>query len=91
MNALFWGLTLSVIGKVLLVIGVLLAHNQLAHEHKIDAKVIKTFKTERWITILGLLMIVIGYVLEIYFYGFTSMLTCDGEECGAALGALLSQ
>jgi uncharacterized membrane protein len=86
MNALFWGLTLSVIGKVLLVIGVL-----MAHEHRIDAKVIKTFKTERWVTILGLLMIVVGYVLEVYFYGFTSMLTCDAEQCGAALGALLSQ
>lgn len=91
MNLLFWALTLSVIGKVLLVIGVLLAHNELAHEHKIDAKVIRTFKIERWITILGLLLIVIGYVMEIYFYGFTSLLTCEGESCAAALGSAFSQ
>lgn len=91
MNLLFWALTLSVVGKVLLVIGVLLAHNELAHEHKIDAKVIRTFKIERWITILGLLLIVIGYVMEIYFYGFTSLLTCEGDACSAAIFNAFSQ
>ena len=91
MNILFWGLTISVLGKVLLVIGILKAHGEITHEHRIDAKVLKTFETERLLTILGLLLIVIGYGLEIYFYGFTPLLTCEGAECASAVGALLTQ
>ncbi|REK52768.1 MAG: hypothetical protein DWQ49_12685 [Bacteroidetes bacterium] len=90
MNVLFWGLTVSVAGKVFLAVGVLWAHRELAHEHKIDARVIRSFRLERWLTITGLALIVIGYAMEIYFYGFTTMLTCDGDECAAALGALMN-
>lgn len=90
MNFLFWGLTISVIGKVFLAVGVLRAHSEIVHEHKIDAKVIRTFQTERWLTIVGLALIVAGYAMEIYFYGFTSMLTCDGDDCAAALGSILA-
>jgi len=89
MNLLFWGLTTGVIGKVLLVVGILKAHGQIAHEHRIDAKVLQTFHTEKILTLLGLFLIVIGYAMEIYFYGFTPMLTCVGSECAAA--AILSQ
>ena len=60
MNLLFWGLTISVIGKVLLVIGLLMAHSEISHEHKIDKKVLKTFKTERVLTLLGIFLIVLG-------------------------------
>lgn len=91
MNLLFWGLTTGIIGKVLLVVGVLKAHGEIAHEHRIDAKVLKTFKTERWLTILGLFLMVIGYGMEIYFYGFTPLLTCEGTQCGAAIGSLFTQ
>ena len=91
MNLLFWGLTVGLLGKILLVVGVLLAHNQIAHEHRIDNKVIRTLHTEKIITIIGLGLLVIGYCLEIYFYGLTDMLTCSAFECAANLGVLLSQ
>lgn len=90
MNLLFWGLTISVIGKVLLAVGVLLAHSEIAHEHRIDKKVLKSFVLERWLTIFGLALIVFGYALEIYFYGLTSFLTCEGFECSAAVSAAFS-
>jgi hypothetical protein len=85
MNLLFWGLTVSLIGKVLLAAGVLMAHSKIAHEMKIDQAVIHSFKVEQMITVLGLLLILFGYFLEIYFYGFTPLLTCSGAECAAAL------
>ena len=85
MNLLFWGLTISVVGKVFLAIGVLRFHSEIVHEHRIDAKVIRTFHTERWLTILGVMLIVVGYAMEIYFYGLTPMLTCIGDECAAAM------
>ena len=90
MNFLFWGLTVSVIGKVFLVVGVLRAHSEIVHEHRIDAKVLRTFRTERWLTITGLALIVIGYAMEIYFYGFTTLLYCDGPDCAAALGSIIN-
>ncbi len=90
MNLLFWGLTISVVGKVMLAMGVLMAHTEIAHEHKIDAKVLQSFRTERWLTIIGILLIVIGYAMEIYFYDFfTPFLTCDGADCMAAASAAL--
>ena len=90
MNLLFWGLTVSLIGKVLLAAGVLLAHFEIEHERRIDQLVLKTFRIERVLTIAGILLIVGGYFMEIYFYGFTtSLLTCSGPECVASVGAVL--
>lgn len=87
MNLLFWGLTISTIGKVMLASGVLIAHSELAHERRVDQLVLKSFRIERILTLAGLILIVAGYAMEIYFYGFTSLLTCTGPECVAALGA----
>jgi len=92
MNLLFWGLTVSMVGKVLLVVGVLKAHGQIAHEHRIDAKVLRTFHTEKIITIVGLICILIGYGMEVYFYKFdTPLFTCEGAECQEAAAIILSQ
>lgn len=90
MNILFWGLTIGMIGKVMLAVGVLIAHTELAHERRIDKLVLKSFRIEHSLTIAGLIMIVVGYLLEIYFYEFLSMLTCFGEECVVSASALLS-
>ncbi len=92
MNILFWGLTVSVIGKIMLAAGVLMAHSEIEHEHRIDARVIRSFHRERWLTLAGIFLIVFGYSLEIYFYGFTtSLLTCEGHDCGTAAAVILSQ
>lgn len=85
MNILFWGLTIGVIGKVLLATGVLIAHGSLAKEKKIDQVVLRGFRIEHTITIIGLILIVMGYFMEIYFYGYTPFLTCSGTECSAAV------
>ena len=62
--------------------GVLIAHSELAHERKVDQLVLKSFRLERILTIAGLLLIIGGYFMEVYFYGFTtSLLTCVGPEC----------
>lgn len=93
MNILFWGLTVSMLGKLMLAAGVLMAHSKIEHEHRIDEQVIRTFHKERILTVIGVLLILIGYGLEIYFYGFdTDMLTCRDAECEeAAAAAILGQ
>ena len=91
MNLLFWALTVGVIGKVLLASGVLIAHTELAHEMRVDPKVLKSFRLERVLTVAGLLLIVCGYLMEVYFYDFISLLTCQGEACMAAVSAAINQ
>lgn len=91
MNLLFWALTVGVIGKVLLAVGVLIAHNELAHERRIDQLVLKSFRLEHSLTLAGIVLIVAGYGMEVYFYDFLSMLTCVGHQCAQTGGVLLSQ
>lgn len=85
MQILFWGLTIGVIGKILVVIGVLVAHSGILHEHRIDREVLKLFRWEHTITILGLVLIIIGYFIEIYFYGLTPFFSCPPEQCVGAV------
>jgi uncharacterized membrane protein YidH (DUF202 family) len=85
MNILFWGLTLGTLGKVLLAVGVIIAHSGIVKERRIDSEVLRGFRIEHTITILGLILIIVGYFMEIYFYGYTPFLTCTGEECSAAI------
>jgi len=86
MNLLFWGLTISMVGKIMLAAGILIAHGGLAHERRVDNIVLKDFKIERVLTIIGIILIIGGYLMEVSFYGFdTTLLTCNGNECAAAL------
>ena len=89
MNLLFWALTVGVIGKVLLATGVLIAHTEIAHEMRIDPRVLQSFRLERVLAVTGLLLIVAGYFMEVYFYDFISLLTCQGEACMASLSAAI--
>ena len=91
MNILFWGLTLGVAGKILVVLAVLHMHHSLVKEQRIERGVILTYKQERIMTFLGLILIAVGYILEIMFYSPTELFNCEGVRCAAALGNLLSQ
>ena len=86
MNILFWGITLGTLGKVLAIVGVLFAHIKLAEERKVDRAVVRSLHTEKILTIIGLVLIVVGYGCEVYFYGFTTtFLTCRGIQCTGAV------
>ena len=89
MNILFWGITLGVVGKVLVVLAVLHMHHSLISEHKIDKKVILSYQQERFLTFIGLILIVSGYLLEVWFYSPTTMFFCDHGECEAAISSAL--
>ena len=58
------GETLAVIGKVLVVLVVLHMHHILVKEHKIDKRVVLTYRQERLLTWLGLVFIICGYILK---------------------------
>lgn len=91
MNILLLGLTVGTIGKVILGVGVLRVHMHILKEHKIDNVVLKSIKRERYVTFFGLLLIIVGYVLEVIFYGgSTNLLSCMGEGCAAAVFSAFS-
>jgi len=86
MNLLFIGMTLSMLGKGLLALGVVWVHVTMANERRIDDLVVRSFRTELFITLLGFALIVAGYILEVSALGgFNTMITCDGDECAATI------
>ncbi len=90
MSLLFWGMTLSVIGKGLLALGIIWVHITMATERTIDEEVIKAFRKETVITILGFSMILLGYVLEVMALGgFAALINCNDVECAAMVGSAL--
>lgn len=91
MNLLFIGMTLSVIGKGMLALGVVWVHITMANERSIDDLVVRSFRTELIITVIGFALIVTGYIIEVSaFGGFSNFARCYGPDCtAAALNALL--
>ena len=88
MNLLLWGITLGMIGKLVLGIAVMRVHLYILRERNIDNVVLRAIKREEYLTLVALALVIIGYVLEILFYqGSTDFLTCRGEECAAAIQA----
>jgi len=88
MNLLLWGLTFGTVGKIVLGVAVLRVHIRILEEHRIDNVVLKAIKREHWVTMAGLLFIVIGYVFEVMFYnGSTPFFECIGSECEAVINA----
>ncbi|MCP6718166.1 MAG: hypothetical protein KJI70_01285 [Patescibacteria group bacterium] len=71
MNFINWfniGLTLDVLGKILLGITVLTVHQHVLKEHRIDADVLLSMKREQFLGSLGILLIIVGYVLQLLFH-----------------------
>lgn len=66
MDLVFVGELLRVLGEVMVVLAVLHMHSTMVEEHKIDRRVVLTFRQERVLTWTGLLSIVIGFALEIH-------------------------
>jgi len=69
MNLFIIAVTLGVLGKVLLGVAVIRVHSHIMKEHRIDDDVINAIKRERYISIIAILFIIIGYLLEVTSYG----------------------
>lgn len=63
-------MTMSVFGKVLIVLAALGIHSKILKEKKIDQIVLREYQKERWIVVVGLFLIVTGYIFEIWALGF---------------------
>jgi len=59
------GFVLDVAGKVLLGISVYFVHSRVITEKKIDRVVIKEIKKERKLAIIGIILIVVGFFMQL--------------------------
>lgn len=64
MDLLLWGMTFGTVGKLVLGLAVLRVHVYILREHTIDGVVLRALKREQYVTVFGLMLIVLGYVLE---------------------------
>jgi len=63
----FWATTFDFVGKILIAIMAVLVHRKIIKERKIDTKVLHDMHLEEILGILGILLIVLGYVLKISY------------------------
>jgi hypothetical protein len=75
---------------VLLGITVMLVHWKIVKEHKIDRKVLKEMRREWNIAFLAIILIIIGYLLELMAFGIAPDILCNfilGQECAQMLAS----
>ncbi|PIP61032.1 hypothetical protein COW99_06270 [Candidatus Roizmanbacteria bacterium CG22_combo_CG10-13_8_21_14_all_38_20] len=60
------GITLDVIGTIMIAYTVLRVHNRAREERTIDSQVINEMKKERAASILGITLIIIGYIFQMF-------------------------
>lgn len=60
----FFGFTLDVVGKVLVAYTAIMVHYRFWQEHKVDEKVFVAMKRELLIGMLGIVLIIVGYFLQ---------------------------
>ena len=70
LDQLFWGLSLGMLGKVMLGATVINVHAHIVKERKIDIDVIKEMKRERRIGVFAVFFILAGYVMELAYFNF---------------------
>jgi uncharacterized membrane protein YidH (DUF202 family) len=60
-----WGLTLQTIGELIIGLSIVRVHVRIMQEHKLDKKVYRSIKREKFWAIIGIVLIIIGYTLKV--------------------------
>ncbi len=68
MNLFTIGLVLDTIGKIFVGLAVLMVHRHMFREHSVDPDVLRAMRKEWMLTMIGILLIVIGAVLQLIFH-----------------------
>jgi len=65
MSIEFLGFTIDLIGKVMVGFTAIMVHHRVWKEHRIDEAVFKEMRREQFIGLIGVALIIAGYVLQI--------------------------
>ena len=60
-----FGFILDIIGKVMIAFTAIMVHYRFSKEHKIDEKVFAAMRREKIIGVLGILLMILGFFLQI--------------------------
>lgn len=60
------GITLDVIGTILIAIMALKVHHNVIKERRIDSEVFEEMKLEQFLGIAGIVLLIVGYILQIF-------------------------
>ncbi len=64
-TSLIIGITLDVIGTVLIAYTAIRVHDRVRREHSIDSRVAKEMKRERIVGIIGIVLVIAGYFFQV--------------------------
>lgn len=64
-STLFWGLTLGLLGKLLVSMTVIMVHTKITKEEHIDGIVLMEMKREKILALTGVAFMILGYFLEL--------------------------
>ena len=59
------GFILDIIGKVMIAFTALMVHHRFSVEHKVDEKVFAVMRREKIIGILGIILMIVGFLLQV--------------------------
>lgn len=65
MSTHFFGFTMQVTGEVMIGLTAIMVHRSVGKEHKINPVVYKEMQREQFIGILGIILLVVGYFIQI--------------------------
>lgn len=64
MNFAIIGSTITLIGEITIAYTVATVHHRFMKEHKVDEEVFKAMEKEQIYAVLGIMLLVIGYILN---------------------------
>lgn len=59
------GFTIQTLGEILIGLTILYVHHKMLKEKKFDSKVSDGLRTEQWTGLAGIMMIIIGYIIQV--------------------------
>jgi uncharacterized membrane protein YidH (DUF202 family) len=64
-NFSFLGLTLRTVGEIIIGLSIIRVHIRIMQEHKLDKKVYRSIRREKFWAVIGIILILVGYILEV--------------------------
>jgi len=64
-NARFIALTIDIVGKLLIAFTALRVHHRVLNAHTIDRKVFASMKREQLLGVVGMILIILAYFMEV--------------------------
>lgn len=68
MSLEFYALLFQTPGTIMIAYAALSVHHRVLHEHKIDNDVFRSMRKEQHTGKIGVLMVIIGFVLELVYH-----------------------